>query len=133
MQKTTETTWQELYNACTASEREEIVNLMQSLSERRQQETLTLCKSNTKHLSALPISKLREIANLVSLEAHLYILSACPEKRDLLHALEGLTVFNLTKEEPTAWDIQDAIDYIKTVWAEETAMQTTTKAKGKAL
>lgn len=109
-----------LFNKCTPTEREEILFHMLSFVEAResesQKETIKLCKENPKHLETLPASKLREIAGVVLEDAHSLIVSTHPDTEDVLLALEGLTAFSVSADEPTLADMRDTITDIQAVW-----------------
>lgn len=112
--------WESLFNKCTPAEREEILFHMLSFVEAResksQKETIDLCRENPKHLETLPASKLRQIAGMVSEDAHSLIVSTHPDTADILLALEGLTAFSVSADEPTLAEMRDTITDIQAVW-----------------
>jgi hypothetical protein len=116
--------WVDLFNMATPAERQEAIKRMVQTIETREHAEYNLCKANPKQLDALPITNLRELADIVTVGARGLILSALyfseyPELVDVLHALEGLNSFTSSKDEPTASEIKDTLAYIQIVWAEE--------------
>lgn len=116
--------WHYVYNKATPAERLEITVMMLKTIEARQNAEYDLCKADPKHLESMPITRLRELADIVTVGARGLILSALAfsghsELIEVLHAIEGLNSFTASKDEPTASEIKDTLAYIQIVWAEE--------------
>lgn len=111
-----QTDWRYLFEKLTASEREEVTFFMLSRLESRRRGVVELCRESPKHLESLSVSHLREVAALVSDEARALLVSVHPDTTDLLSALEGLTVFGLSTDEPTFSEIRDTITDIESIW-----------------
>lgn len=108
--------WETLFNDATPAEREEAVIYMLRLIEKRENSIIELCKSNPLQLEALPISKLREIADRAIEEAHALIIGTHPDTIDILLALESLMIFSYSTAEPTAAELRDTITDIRAIW-----------------
>lgn len=109
-------TWQELYQACTPTEREEIVTSLADRLDLKRQSVFDLCKANPKHLNNLQVSTLRDISSMALVEAEAMIMTACPELFEVVSALVSLIAFSNAQEEPTTNDLQDTIKDIRAVW-----------------
>lgn len=114
-------TWEQLYDACTQKEREDMLFLMLGKIEKRQEEaqreSIEIYKRDPGLLTSLSVSALRELADRVAEEAHKKILHINPEIADLLLALECLTSFSMGKDEPINYnDLTDVIASLKDVW-----------------
>lgn len=108
--------WESLFEQATPAEREEILFHMLMKIEKRENSIIELCKENPLHLEALPISKLKEMAVIASEDAHALILVTHPDTAEILTSLEGLVIFGLSTQEPTAAEIRDTIADISSVW-----------------
>ena len=111
-------TWEQLYEACTTQEREDIVILMLKTIESRQDEEIEIYKQDPELLASLSVSALRNLAGKASNDAHKKILERYPESADLLLSFECLTSFSLGKDETIHYnDLTDVISSLKEVWA----------------
>jgi hypothetical protein len=110
---------QEFYNECTLAERLEVVQMMLARIDARKQKDIDTCKADPSKLSNLSASALRDLSSFVSFEAHYLIMSACPEVRKVLTALEGLTAFRFSEKEPTEADLKAARNNIEFVWSDD--------------
>jgi hypothetical protein len=124
MSKSSMDEWEKLFNMATPAERYEITVMMFQTIEARRQAEYDLCKADPKQLESMPVTRLRELADIVTVGARGLILSALAfsgysELVDVLHALEGLNSFTASKDEPTASEIKDTLAYIQIVWTEE--------------
>lgn len=111
-----QTDWQYLFEKLTATEREEVTIFMLKTLEDRDKDVIALCKENPKHLDSLPLQKLRKIAALVSEDAHALIVETHPDTEEVLYALEGLTVFSLSTDDPTLGEMKDVVSDIESIW-----------------
>jgi hypothetical protein len=111
-----QTTWKALYDACTPADREEIAFIMLRKIDARRREKLAALMANPRQLESMPVSDLREVADVGVEDAHAFLVSALPDYAGLLVSLECLTAFSLAKDEPTAADLRDVVSSLEDVW-----------------
>ena len=105
-----------LFEQCTNEERQSLVMFIMEMRETRRREKMSLLMADPRHLVFLPLEKLREVSDFALEDAHSWMIEKYPEAKDMVYALEVLTIFSMNKSEPTTQDLHDVVTTIEDVW-----------------
>jgi len=124
--KTPKMTWEELYEAFTPKEREEMIFAMLQRIESRRRESMEVYKRDTSLLAGLSVSALRDVAGQAVEDLHKWAIATYPEVTDLLISFECLSSFSAGKDETINYmELADVISSLKTVWTNIDAIKST--------
>lgn len=115
--ETNRMTWQELYEACTPKEREEMIFAMLQRIESRRRESVEIYKRDPSLLAGLSVSALREVAGQAVEDVHQWTVTRYPSAADLLVAFECLCSFSTGKDETISYmELTDVISALREIW-----------------
>lgn len=110
------TEFRQIFDKLTPDEREEITIEIIKRMDARRSSALRFLMANPQHLFNVSADKLREVVSIGLEDAHKWIIENNPQSSKMLNALECLTAFSLSKDEPTAADLTDVIYSLEDVW-----------------